>query len=84
VGLGVTKLVFLDPLGALVRGEGARLSFVDLEERPGMVLQFHEWDLEARLDDDLFRFEAPEGAREIELMPLSELDEEPARRAARK
>jgi len=32
VGLGVTKLVFLDPLGALVRGEGARLSFVDLEE----------------------------------------------------
>ena len=32
VGLGVTKLVFLDPLGALVRGDGARLSFVDLAE----------------------------------------------------
>lgn len=32
VRIGVTKLVFLDPLGALVRDDGARLSFVDLHE----------------------------------------------------
>jgi amino-acid N-acetyltransferase len=32
VSLRLSKLVFLDPQGALVRGDGARLSFVDLEE----------------------------------------------------
>jgi N-acetylglutamate synthase-like GNAT family acetyltransferase len=32
VALGVAKLVFLDPLGALVRGDGSRISFVDLAE----------------------------------------------------
>jgi N-acetylglutamate synthase-like GNAT family acetyltransferase len=32
VNLRVSKLVFLDPIGALVRGDGARLSFVDLGE----------------------------------------------------
>ena len=37
VTLRVSKLVFLDPLGALVRGDGARLSFVDLEELAGLL-----------------------------------------------
>lgn len=37
VSLRVSKLVFLDPLGALVRGDGARLSFVDLEELAGLL-----------------------------------------------
>jgi amino-acid N-acetyltransferase len=32
VSLRVSKLVFLDPQGALVRGDGTRLSFVDLGE----------------------------------------------------
>jgi amino-acid N-acetyltransferase len=32
VSLRVSKLIFLDPLGALLRGDGARLSFVDLAE----------------------------------------------------
>ena len=32
VALGVAKLVFLDALGALVRGDGSRVSFVDLAE----------------------------------------------------
>jgi hypothetical protein len=32
VSLRLSKLVFLDPQGALVRGDGSRLSFVDLEE----------------------------------------------------
>jgi amino-acid N-acetyltransferase len=32
VSLRISKLIFLDPRGALVRGDGARLSFVDLEE----------------------------------------------------
>ncbi len=32
VSLRMSKLIFLDPLGALVRADGARLSFVDLEE----------------------------------------------------
>jgi amino-acid N-acetyltransferase len=32
VGLRISKLIFLDPAGALVRADGARLSFVDLGE----------------------------------------------------
>jgi amino-acid N-acetyltransferase len=35
--LRVSKLVFLDPRGALVRGDGARLSFVDLEELEALL-----------------------------------------------
>jgi amino-acid N-acetyltransferase len=38
VNLRVSKLVFLDPLGALVRGDGARLSFVDLEELAALLV----------------------------------------------
>ena len=30
--LGIAKLIFLDATGALVRGDGSRISFVDLEE----------------------------------------------------
>ena len=37
VSLRVSKLVFLDPFGALVRGDGARLSFVDLEELAALL-----------------------------------------------
>jgi N-acetylglutamate synthase-like GNAT family acetyltransferase len=36
VNLRLSKLVFLDPLGGLVREDGARLSFVDLEELAGL------------------------------------------------
>lgn len=32
VRLGISKLVWVDPDGGLVRGDGSRLSFVDLEE----------------------------------------------------
>jgi len=32
LGLGLTKLVYLDPAGGLVRADGKRLSFVDLAE----------------------------------------------------
>src|SRR5438552_3372809 len=35
--LRVSKLIFLDRDGALVRGNGARLSFVDLEELAGLL-----------------------------------------------
>lgn len=37
VSLRVSKLIFLDPRGALVRGDGARLSFVDLEELAALL-----------------------------------------------
>jgi amino-acid N-acetyltransferase len=37
VGLRLSKLVFLDPQGALVRGDGARLSFVDLGELAALL-----------------------------------------------
>ena len=37
VSLRLSKLIFLDPRGALVRGDGARLSFVDLEELAGLL-----------------------------------------------
>ncbi len=37
VSLRVSKLVFLDPVGALVRGDGARLSFVDLDELAALL-----------------------------------------------
>jgi amino-acid N-acetyltransferase len=35
--LRIAKLIFLDPLGALVRGDGARLSFVDLGELTALL-----------------------------------------------
>jgi len=37
VNLRVSKLVFLDPIGALVRSDGARLSFVDLGELAALL-----------------------------------------------
>jgi N-acetylglutamate synthase-like GNAT family acetyltransferase len=37
VSLRLSKLIFLDPQGALVRGDGARLSFVDLGELAALL-----------------------------------------------
>ena len=37
VGLRVSKLIILDPPGALVRADGARLSFVDLDELAALL-----------------------------------------------
>jgi N-acetylglutamate synthase-like GNAT family acetyltransferase len=37
ISLGVAKLVFLDALGALARGDGSRVSFVDLAELTGLL-----------------------------------------------
>jgi amino-acid N-acetyltransferase len=37
--LGVSKLIFLNPSGALVRGDGSRISFVDLEELGALLAQ---------------------------------------------
>jgi amino-acid N-acetyltransferase len=37
VSLRVSKLIFLDPQGALVRGDGVRLSFVDLGELAALL-----------------------------------------------
>jgi amino-acid N-acetyltransferase len=39
VSLRLSKLVFLDPQGALVRGDGSRLSFVDLEELAALLAE---------------------------------------------
>jgi N-acetylglutamate synthase-like GNAT family acetyltransferase len=37
VSLGISKLIWVDPAGGLLRGDGSRLSFVDLEELRALI-----------------------------------------------
>jgi N-acetylglutamate synthase-like GNAT family acetyltransferase len=37
VRLGISKLIWIDPAGGLLRGDGSRLSFVDLEELRALI-----------------------------------------------
>ncbi len=49
--------------------------FTRLEGEPETRVSFSSWNLDADLSDEMFSFEPPEGAVEIEMVPLSDLEE---------
>ena len=50
------------------------------DEVPQYAVTIRKWNLEARVPDELFRFEPPEGARRVEIPPSRPRARPPRRR----
>ncbi|MBN1346421.1 MAG: DUF2092 domain-containing protein [Phycisphaerae bacterium] len=52
------------------------ITFRELTGQPQFVALIDQWDLDAKLPDEIFAFKAPEGAKQTELKPMLERREE--------